>query len=67
MTKRGTVNFKKVGAELKTARVNHGVTAREVALHFSKSIRTIYRWEDTGKGLTPFYVAEYSAFLKKIK
>lgn len=50
------------GRELKAHREALGIYAKDVGKHFSKSTRTIYRWED-GFGLTPYFADEYEKFL----
>lgn len=67
MTLKGKTRFKKEGAELKAAREKQKIFAKEVAGYFNKSVRTVYRWEDTGEGLTPFIIDAYRKFLKTRK
>jgi len=50
------------GKALKKRREALGIFAKEVGEHFSKSERTIYRWEE-GEGLTFFFAKEYENFL----
>lgn len=50
------------GKALKQKREALGIFAKEVGEHFSKSERTIYRWEE-GLGLTFFFAKEYENFL----